>query len=81
MNECKMCKGSSELMPVPEIVGGLCEAHYDAVLEIINDERGDEYGELWRAIKAHTRNTNNFLCLLHRLQNKSSTSRQYNDRY
>lgn len=33
-------------MPVPEIVGGLCEAHYDAVLEIINDERGDEYGEL-----------------------------------
>lgn len=46
MNECKMCKGSSKLMPVPEIVGGLCEAHYDAVLEIINDERGDEYGEL-----------------------------------
>jgi len=31
---------------VNELVGGLCEAHYDAVLEITNDERGDDYGEL-----------------------------------
>jgi hypothetical protein len=46
MNKCKMCSGISELTPIPALVGGLCEPHYDAVLEIINDERGEDYGEL-----------------------------------